>query len=238
MLSLSTVVISLVGAGTAASAMPLGALGTGFVDLTSAGTFGESTAENNWLKPQQAPPGCGFSLLIGGRRADLFPNMPVTTDLRFWGHYPAADMEFGNTFGDVEVYARAYAPLIPHDYDLSCLPVTFFRFLVLNRSGVSVATELTFQWEAAMAAADRGQGNVEGALRWRRAELAPGAMWKPTPILAFGPNRDEAVARAKAALTWELKPLMPATAPEGEAYAFGGRTAINVRDAVRTGRMG
>lgn len=209
-------------AGTAASAMPLGALGTGFVDLTSAGTFGDSTAENNWLKPQQVAPGCGFSLLIGGRRADLYPNKPPTPGLRFWGHYPAADMEFGNTFGDVEVYARAYAPLVPHDYDVSCLPVTFFRFLVNNRGGGPVAAELAFQWEATVPSSERGQGNVEGALRWRRAELAPGAVWKPTPILAFGPNRDEAVARAKAALKVDPRGLVPSTVPEGNAYTFGG----------------
>jgi len=51
--------------GVTSSAMPLGALGTGFVDLTSGAAFGESTTQNNWLKPQQVSGKCGISVLVG-----------------------------------------------------------------------------------------------------------------------------------------------------------------------------
>lgn len=180
-------------AGTASSAMPLGSLGTGFVDITSAGTFGDSTAENNWLKPRPVPAGCGFSLLIGGHQAGLFPNMKPTPGLRFWGHYPAADMEFGNTFGEIEVYARAYAPLIPHDYDWSGVPVAFFRFVMMNRGQSPVAAEIAFQWEASQTEETHKAGAA--------IETIPdGRQWK-------GANGSYAVAASGAG--WEIAPENP-----------------------------
>lgn len=163
-------------AGTAASGMPLGALGTGYIDITSAGTFGNSTLENNWLKPRPAAPGCGFALVIDGHQQNLFPNATAPESMRFWGHYPAADMEFGTAFGnDVEVYARAYAPLVPHEYDVSSMPVAFFRFVVINRCERRAAAELTFQWEADpvppdATGSDTAVARIPGGMRIKTAD--------------------------------------------------------------------
>ncbi|NIA16424.1 MAG: hypothetical protein GWP08_20380 [Nitrospiraceae bacterium] len=135
--------------GEAASAMPLGGLGTGFVDLTSAATFGVCTTENTWLSPQPAAADSGFLVSVGGRRLDLFPGQPPPDDsLRFWGHYPAADVDFRDTFGEVSLYLRAFAPLIPHDYDLSGLPVALFRFTLENKGSEDVPVEIVLQWQA------------------------------------------------------------------------------------------
>jgi len=134
--------------GPVSSAMPLGALGTGFVDLTSAATFGDSTAENNWLEPRPVPAKCGLTVRVGDRNVELFPGSEAPKALRFWGHYPAADVDFGDTFGETTVYMRAYAPLIPHDYGLSSLPVAFFHFTATNAGLEGKALEIGLQWQA------------------------------------------------------------------------------------------
>jgi len=141
----------------ASSAMPLGALGAGFVDLTAGATFGESTAQNNWLKPRQVPPKCGLTIALGDKRLDLFPGMKTPENLRFWGHYPLADVDFGGSFGGDVVYMRAFAPFVPHDYELSGLPAALFKFVIINRSSSAKAVEIGLQWQAADATPTESQ---------------------------------------------------------------------------------
>ena len=186
--------------GPASSAMPLGALGTGFVNLTAAGTFGDSTAENNWLSPRPVPAKCGLTVRVGDKYVALLPDTDPLPALRFWGHYPAADVDFGDTFGDVTVFMRAFAPLIPHDYALSGLPVAFFHFTATNTGSYGKALEIGLQWQAlAETGAEGGgrnpavaHGNVEtiqngvqikmGKGSYAVAVMAEGEGWSLTSV--------------------------------------------------------
>ncbi len=172
--------------GQAASAIPLGALGTGFIDLKSNGTLGDGTTENNWLGPLPIGAASGFTVRVGDYHARMSPgNVEGAEGLRFWGHYPAADVDFGEAFGDTQVYLRAFAPFIPHDYDHSEMPVAFFHFTAVNNATTDVPVELGMQWDASRLAADHADGNVEGALAWHRGTLAPGETWTVAPVIAF-----------------------------------------------------
>ena len=207
--------------GKASSAMPLGVLGTGFVDFTSRATFAASTAENNWLRPQPVGAASGLTIRVGEKGVGLFPDAEAApASMRFWGHYPAADVDFGDTFGDVAVYLRAYAPLVPHDYELSNMPVALFHFTVTNRESEAAPVEFGLQWQAALESSTESRGNVEGALGWRRSTLASGDTWTIVPKLVFSPSRDELAARVRQAQTI-AGVIEGADAPEGKAYAFG-----------------
>ena len=207
--------------GEASSAMPLGVLGTGFVDFTSRATFGASTAENNWLHPQPVPEACGLIVRAGEEEVSLLAGAESSPpSMRFWGHYPAADVDFGDAFSDIEVYLRAYAPLVPHDYVLANMPAVFFHFTVVNKGSAPTSAELALQWQAALRNSTKAQGNVEGALGWRREALGPEATWTVVPKLVFSPNREELELRVRQARTL-MGLLEGANVPEGKAYAFG-----------------
>jgi uncharacterized protein (DUF608 family) len=206
--------------GNASSAMPLGSLGTGYVDFTAGATFGESTAENNWLKPSQVPAGCGFSIQFGDKKVDLFPGSKTPESLKFWGHYPAADVDFGSSFGDDAVFMRAFAPFVPRAYATSSQPAALFHFYVMNRSASSKAVEIALQWQAAADAKSETPSGIENILGWRRDVLLPGKSWKPAPIFAFGRTRNDLIGTLKTAVI-SLDSLQGATAPEGQSYASG-----------------
>ena len=214
--------------GETSSAMPLGGLGTGFVDLTSSGTFGACTTENTWLSPKPAAPKSGLTIRVGERRVALFPDGGDAPEgMRFWGHYPAADIDFGETFGDVRVYARCFAPLVPHDYDLSGLPVALFRLAFENRGDGPAPVEAALEWQAETASGLKAHGNVEGALGWRRPSLRPGEAWKVSPMLVFASSRDELLERARDARpapVWMCSPDAVSSVPEGSAFRSGAVT--------------
>lgn len=133
--------------GQTTSDMPLGTLGTGFVDFTAGATFGAATMENNWLSPRAVSPECGFRVTIGGKLLELFPGRESDEPLRFWGHVPAADVDFGDTFGEVKAHLRAFTPLIPHDYEASNLPVALFHFTITNHSEQAASAEVAMHWD-------------------------------------------------------------------------------------------
>jgi len=207
------------GPGEAGSAMPLGALGTGFVELTGNAVFGASTVENNWLTPRPVAEGSGFVLRIGETTAELLPKSPPLDGLRFWGHFPAADVTFGDRFAPVDLELRAFAPLVPHDYTLSEMPVALFRFRAVNRGQEAVPAEIAFTWETPPeAGAGPVQGNVEGALGWRRARLDPGNVWTVRPTILLAPSREELV---RADIDAAREALAGEPVPEGSAYTSG-----------------
>jgi uncharacterized protein (DUF608 family) len=208
------------GPGEAASGLPLGALGTGFIDLSSNVTFGDATTENTWLHPKPSGPKSGFDLTIGDKVTALRAESGATLPTRFWGHFPVADVDFGNAFGDVEVYLRAFSPLIPHDYELSALPAALFRFTVKNADSKPAPVEIALQWQAAVSEGRTAGGNVEGALGWHRETLAPGETWVVAPIIAFASSKTELVKTLDAA-TLDGQSIEGEQVAEGKSYAFG-----------------
>lgn len=204
--------------GEAQSAMPLGGLGTGFIDFTSAAAFGDNTFENNWLKPHPTDSSSHLSVGVAGRNFDLRPNAETPQALRFWGHYPAADVDFGDTFDGVRVYLRAFAPVIPHDTDVSGMPVALFRFRVANESKEDKPVEVGMQWEKPRNRSLDATGNVEGALCWQKASIEPGETWTLAPSLAFADSKS--FPRQTDSNAPPL-PVEAAQAPEGQAFKFG-----------------
>lgn len=168
-------------AGQLKSPMPLGGLGTGFIELNGNGTLGAMSAENDWLKPKPVSENSGFVIEVGGKRVELLPGKASGADVRFWGHFPCADLDFGNTFGEVRVRLRAFGPLVAHDYEVSGLPAAFFKFSVVNSGQEPLTVRVAGHWQAPEPP-DAGAVQVDGRV-WRdaRGSYALGARgdgWK------------------------------------------------------------
>jgi len=203
--------------GAAQCAMPLGALGTGYVDLRSDGRFGETAMENNWLRPASAGSQSGWFVQAGDKRAEFLAESAPLKGTRFWGHVPMADLAVPQALDPVELSLRAYAPMIPHDYEASDLPVAYFRFTARNTGSERVPVELGMQWDLEAAKLDRASGNVEAAFAWRRDALAPGDTWLVTPTLAFARGLDELPSKTPAG----FEPVEGTPVDEGLSFRAG-----------------
>src|SRR5438552_1532150 len=116
--------------------MPLGGIGTGFLNLDTSGLFGLCSIFNshtprrgamNWpflglningqtwvlTTGQQSPEkGSGYAA-NEPRPPDLvLPGVKMAKDIHYWGHYPVADLEY-ETDAPISVGLRAWSPLIP-----------------------------------------------------------------------------------------------------------------------------
>lgn len=161
--------------GQLKSPIPLGGLGTGFIELNGDGTFGAMSVENDWLKPRPVSEDSGFVIEAGGKRVELLPGKASGADVRFWGHFPCADLGFGNTFGDVQVRLRAFGPLVAHDYEVSGLPAAIIKFSAVNNGREAQTVRIRGQWQAPEPP-DAGAAEADGRI-WRdtRGSYALGA---------------------------------------------------------------
>ncbi|HIE52563.1 MAG TPA: hypothetical protein EYP85_12475, partial [Armatimonadetes bacterium] len=209
-------------AGQARSAVPLGGLGTGYLDLNSDGSFGRATLHNNWLAPQPPPPGTFFALftaLEGKRQTRLLQTtggwgQPGIPGLRYWGHVPMVDLEY--EAAPAELSLRAFGPLVPGDYETSALPAAMFSFRACNPTDAPLTVSLLFSFAPQREGPLVSQGNVAGLLRWARAELGPGECWEVPVVQVYGES-EEALRHNLAAARREATALAaPATLGQGQ----------------------
>jgi len=141
----------------ATNGMPLGGIDTGCIDLETSGLFGMSTIFNT-VVPRRGPlnvPLLGLStggqtwVLCDPSQARQYDtsddHLPVepyplhlrldevqtATEIRYFGHYPVADLEFETT-APVSVGMRAWSPFLPGDVDRSLLPGIVFEVHLRN----------------------------------------------------------------------------------------------------------
>ena len=73
--------------------------------------------------------------------------MRTPREIRYWGHYPVADLEF-DTDAPVSVGLRAWNPFIPGDIEASLLPGIVFEVHLRNTSAITAEGNdcLQFLW--------------------------------------------------------------------------------------------
>lgn len=186
------------------SGVPLGGLGTGFLELRSDGKFHDAVLQNNWLHPKP-PADCALTFraerdgqsedavllssaadknFVGGRRS--------ACPTRYFGHFPMADLDFGKpTNLPVSVWVRAFAPFIPHDYDLSNIPAALFSVRVRNEGQKPATVTLALSWDNDIGVQTSARGNVGGFFGWQVGDLVP--LQSRTIVVAhvFGQSDDE-----------------------------------------------
>lgn len=169
----------------ARSGVPLGGMGTGFLELRADARLHDTVTANNWLAPVPLPGialriasgggrGARSALLVGSTKA-----MEQPARARYFGHYPMADLDYGRPLPGVpmEVWMRAHGTVVPNDYTLSNLPVVFFTLRLTNRGEGPAPVEVSLNWPSAVGGEIRAEGDAAGFLGWRRPRLRPGERW-------------------------------------------------------------
>lgn len=164
--------------GEAQPGVPLGGIGTGWIDLDTTGQFGCYTLFNQWYPRRRVDlPFLGIS--IGGQTWVLttkeMPGVNTASKVHYWGHYPVADLEYDTT-APVQVGLRAWSPFIPGDAALSNIPAAVFEVHLRNVSGQVKNGRLAF--------------SVPG---WQ--ERYPGEKWRTKRIEVSGEFRGLTVSK-------------------------------------------
>jgi len=130
--------------------MPLGGVGTGYLDIETNGTFGYSSLFNSgvpvrWL----GRPFLAMRLPRGERTwvltTEKLLGLRTAQDIRYWGHYPIADLEYV-TDAPVSVGLRAWSPFIPGDVVISNTPAAVFEVHLRNISNADQHGSLIFNF--------------------------------------------------------------------------------------------
>ncbi|MCL4544437.1 MAG: GH116 family glycosyl hydrolase [Chloroflexi bacterium] len=136
------------GSSGPAGGVPLGGLGTGYVDFNADGTWGKSSTFNTFVPPR--PLGTPvFTLRVDGELRSLSLHPPEgqqgVESICYWGHYPVADVCF-QTDLPVVVEVRAFTPFLPGDAAASNTPGTVLSARLRNTGPRSVSVALTCHW--------------------------------------------------------------------------------------------
>lgn len=130
--------------------MPLGGVGTGFLDIETNGTFGFASIFNSGVPlvggPWRAP---FLGINVEGRTWTLTLEETVglgnASEIEYWGHYPVLDMEYETT-APVSVGVRAWSPFIPGDVKASDIPAAIFEVHLRNTSTAPKTGTLAFHF--------------------------------------------------------------------------------------------
>ncbi len=108
---------------------------------------------DHWIRrphlPTQRQP--FLALQVGDRAIPLTSrwvtggqNLPAVADLRYWGHYPIADVQFGIADCPVTVALRAWTPFLPGCAEESNTPGAVFEVRLRNDSATAQPVTLAF----------------------------------------------------------------------------------------------
>ena len=115
--------------------MPLGALGTGCVDVELDGTFGYCSLYNSHV-PRRGKMGLPFLGLAVGDKAWVLSTRNIegvqgADQVKYWGHFPILDLQY-ETDAPVAVALRAWSPFLPGDEATSNTPGAIFEVHLYN----------------------------------------------------------------------------------------------------------
>ena len=125
--------------------MALGGIDTGYLSLETNSTLGYCTIFNS-MCPQGGPLGWPFLGMTAGEQTWLlsspagsfgeymFNGVQTPTDIRYWGHYPVADLEYEMPGSPVSAGLRSWCCFLPGDSATSNTPGAVFEVHLHNRS--------------------------------------------------------------------------------------------------------
>jgi uncharacterized protein (DUF608 family) len=228
------------------SAIPLGGLGCGTIELGGDGGWHEWQIFNNFATPAAVPEALlAARVKLGGqtlaRVLHLHPphQLPGVDSLVYRGEYPFAWLTY--TLDErfpVQIRLEAFTPFIPHDAEASAFPAAVLRLAVINQGNDPAQAQLAFFMPPAMQAAGAGPKVAIDALSTShlagaRLATVPGSpprVDKPVRVLMLTDNPD--APRVSEA----LKPItglsLTVVRPEEGRLALPGASAAELREKV------
>lgn len=121
-------------AGEAVCGLPLGGMGTGCIDLNTDGLLGRASIFNSFI-PQRELNAPFLAVSVGDKVWALttaaVPGALSASQIRYWGHYPVADLEY-ELDAPLSVGLRAWSPFLPGRSLLSNTPGAVFELHLRN----------------------------------------------------------------------------------------------------------
>jgi hypothetical protein len=137
------------------TSVPLGGIGTGYVELRSDGHFTNAAINNNLARPLGPLRGTFAAVWTraGGqaqarslRAADPY-GLPSAANTAFSARYPQAFLTSTDPALPVSIRLRAYSTVIPHDLKNSNLPAFVVVCTIKNEARAKVEAAVAIAWE-------------------------------------------------------------------------------------------
>jgi len=133
-------------AGESSCGVPLGGIGTGCIDLDTDGTFGRCSIFNSFTPPRVLDMPF-LALALDGKTIVLCcreqKNAEAAKAIRYWGHYPAADLEYELDV-PISIGLRAWSPFVPGDSALSNTPGIVFEVRLRSLASAELSGKIAF----------------------------------------------------------------------------------------------
>ncbi len=134
--------------GTTLSGVPLGGLGTGYIEISGDGRLGRCSIFNDICPPREL----NIPLLALTANREIYvltDKAPQGTkgveDIRYFGHFPVADIQF-DLKGPIQIALRAFTPFVLGDSKVSNTPAALFSIRLANISENEVNGKLAFSF--------------------------------------------------------------------------------------------
>lgn len=164
---------------------PLGSIGTGGLNLDTAGGFTETRFQHNWMHPNRQTRGCFWAVSCqrGERRQSRilrqqckdgseYRSLPPVQRVSFWGQIPYFRQMFSDNTWPMTTLVEGFSPLIPHNLKDSTLPLAWFEVSLHNRGDAPLQASFLFSFENGLGLGGTGQTGVH--------------LWKGLPVRLHG----------------------------------------------------
>ncbi len=216
------------------SGVPLGGLGTGFIELRPDARIHDMVTRNNWTSPKP-PASCALTLAFpggGAKAVDLIRSAAdgaahLPASARYFGHFPIADLDYGRPSAQapVRAWVRAFSSFIPRDSAASNEPAALFAVELKNEGQKRQPVTVALRWSNDLGVSGRSSGNVDGLLGWRRASLPPRGIWTVSCahlVATTDAEMQKALRDARAAQMPDIAELERTCTSDERRLALGG----------------
>ncbi|MGD2157061.1 MAG: GH116 family glycosyl hydrolase [Anaerolineales bacterium] len=150
--------------GSGQCGLPLGGIGTGYINIDPNGCMGEWTIYNNLVNPARTVKNIFAPNPIGIPRVVNTPFLGLSIEdqcwlltlqeiegvnsahqIHYWGHYPVADLEY-EIEAPLGVSLRAWSPFIPGDALNSNVPGAVFEIQIKNQTETGQRGKIIFNF--------------------------------------------------------------------------------------------
>ena len=158
--------------------VPLGGIGTGYLDFNADGTLGLCSIFNRFVPPEKLNrPFLGIVVdgqprLVCLRAAD---DVAGAKTGRYWGHFPVADARYTFDF-PVSVETRAWSPFVLGDAAVSNTPAACFEVTVRSSSDKPQHIRLVMSFPGSTRKAKKASGHAPAENAPKREEIAGGVV--------------------------------------------------------------